>query len=171
MKVKPRLAFLIIVLFQILILVGLMGFNEANLAFGKSVVLQTAPVDPRDIFRGDYVVLRYEISTLSNIPGLRTVKEGDKAYVRLEQRGDIWEAIEVSRVYKENWPVFISGEVKNIWNDRIIMEYGIEAYFVPEGKGREIERAEDIKVRVSVDRSGIAIIKNLIVDGATFQLR
>jgi len=51
------------------------------------------------------------------------------------------------------------------------MEYGIEAYFVPEGKGREIERAEDIKVRVSVDRSGIAIIKNLIVDGATFQLR
>jgi len=148
-----------------------MGFNEANLAFGKSVVLQTAPVDPRDIFRGDYVVLRYEISTLSNIPGLRTVKEGDKAYVRLEQRVDIWEATEVSRVYKENWPVFISGEVKNIWDDRIIMEYGIEAYFVPEGKGREIERAEDIKVRVSVDRSGIAIIKNLIVDGATFQLR
>jgi len=72
MKVKPRLAFLIIVLFQILILVGLMGFNEANLAFGKSVVLQTAPVDPRDIFRGDYVVLRYEISTLSNIPGWLT---------------------------------------------------------------------------------------------------
>ena len=148
-----------------------MGFNEANLAFGKSVVLQTAPVDPRDIFRGDYVVLRYEISTLSNIPGLRTVKEGDKAYVRLEQRVDIWEATEISKVPREEWAVFISGKVTNVRDNRITMEYGIEAYFVPEGKGREIERAGDIKVRVSLDRSGIAIIKNLIVDGATFQLR
>ena len=171
MKVKPRLAFLIIVLFQILILVGLMGFNEANLAFGKSVVLQTVPVDPRDIFRGDYVVLGYEISTLTNIPGLQTVKEGDKAYVRLEQRGDVWEATGVWNSYHEEWDVFISGKVTNVRDNRITMEYGIEAYFVPEGKGREIERAEDIKVRVSVDRSGIAIIKNLIVDGATFQLR
>jgi uncharacterized membrane-anchored protein len=171
MKVKPRLAFLIIVLFQILILVGVMGFNEANLAFGKSVVLQTAPVDPRDMFRGDYVVLRYEISTLSNIPGLRTVKEGDKAYVRLEQRVDVWEATEISKVPREEWAVFISGKVTNIRDNRITMEYGIEAYFVPEGEGREIERAEDIKVRVSVDRSGTAIIKNLIVDGVTFQLR
>jgi len=171
MKVKPRLSFIIIVLFQILILVGLMGFNEATLAFGKKVVLQTAPVDPRDIFRGDYVTLRYEISTLSNMPGLQTVKEGEKAYVRLEQRGDIWEATEVSRVYRENWPVLISGEVTNIRDDRTIMEYGIESYFVPEGKGREIERAEDIKVRVSIDRSGKAIIENLILDGAPFQLR
>ena len=171
MKVKPRLSFIIIVLFQILILVGLMGFNEATLAFGKKVVLQTAPVDPRDIFRGDYVTLRYKISTLSNMPGLQTVKEGEKAYVRLEQRGDIWEATEVSRVYRENWPVLISGEVTNIRDDRTIMEYGIESYFVPEGKGREIERAENIKVRVSIDRSGKAIIENLILDGAPFQLR
>ena len=171
MKVKPRLSFIIIVLFQILILVGLMGFNEATLAFGKKVVLQTAPVDPRDIFRGDYVTLRYEISTLSNMPGLQTVKEGEKAYVRLEQRGDIWEATEVSRVYRENWPVLISGEVTNIRDDRTIMEYGIESYFVPEGKGREIERAEDIKVRVSIDRSGKAIIENLILDEVPFQLR
>jgi len=148
-----------------------MGFNEANLAFGKSVVLQTVPVDPRDIFRGDYVVLGYEISTLSNIPGLQTVKEGDKAYVRLEQRGDVWEATGVWNSYREEWDVFISGKVTNVRDNRITMEYGIEAYFVPEGKGREIERAEDIKVRVSVDRSGIAIIKNLIVDGATFQRR
>lgn len=171
MKVKPRLAFLIIVLFQILILVGLMGFNEANLAFGKSVVLQTAPVDPRDIFRGDYVVLRYEISTLSNIHVSRIFKEGDKAYVRLEQRGDVWEATNIWHVPREEWAPFIAGKVTNVRDNRITMKYGIEAYFVPEGKGREIERAEDIKVRVSVDRSGIAIIKNLIVDGATFQLR
>ena len=171
MKVKPRLVFLIIVLFQLLILVGLVGFNEASLASGKSVVLQTVPVDPRDIFRGDYVALRYEISTLGDIPGLRTLKEGDKAYVRLEQRGDVWEAAAVSESYLEEWDVSISGEVANVWDSRIAMEYGIEAYFVPEGEGLEIQRARDLKVRVSVDRSGKAIIEGLIVDGVPFQLR
>jgi uncharacterized membrane-anchored protein len=171
MKARPKLVFLGIVLFQLLILLGLVSFNEAILAFGKTVVLQTAPVDPRDIFRGDYVVLRYEISTLSDIPMLRTVKEGDKAYVRLEQRGDVWEATEISKVPREEWAVFISGKVTRVRDIRITMEYGIEAYFVPEGEGREIERAQDIKVRVSLDRSGKATIKGLIIDGAPFQLR
>ena len=93
MKVRPRLVFFGIVLFQLVILLGMIGFNEATFAFGKSVVLQTVPVDPRDLFRGHYVVLRYKISTLSGIPELRNIHEGDKVYVHLEQRGDVWEAI------------------------------------------------------------------------------
>lgn len=171
MKVRPRLVFLGIVLFQLLILLGLIGFNEATLAFGKSVVLQTVPVDPRDLFRGDYVVLRYKISTLSDIPGLWKVDERDKVYVHLKQRGDVWEAIEVSKAYREEWDVFISGEVMDDRTNRIEVQYGIEAYFVPEGKGQDIERARDIKVRVSVNRLGKAAIEGLIVDGVLFQLR
>jgi uncharacterized membrane-anchored protein len=31
---------------------------------GTEVTLQTRPVDPRDLLRGDYVVLRYDISQL-----------------------------------------------------------------------------------------------------------
>lgn len=171
MKAKPRLVFLIIVLFQILILAGLTGINEATLAFGKSVVLQTVPVDPRDIFRGDYVMLRYEISTLSDIPGLSQFTEGDKAYVHLEQRGEVWKATGVSKTYPEEWDAFIAGEVTNVQSNRLIIEYGIEAYFVPEGQGKEIQGAQDIKVRASINRLGKAIIEGLIVDGVSFQLR
>ena len=171
MKVKPRLTFFLIVLFQILILAGLTGFNEANLALGKSVVLETVPVDPRDIFRGDYVILRYEISTLRGIPGLSMVEEGDKAYVRLERRGDVWEATRVSRTYREEWDFFIAGDVTDVQGNRITIEYGIEAYFVPEGEGLEIQNARDIKVRVSINRLGKAIIEGLIVNGTPFQLR
>ena len=171
MKVRPRLVFLGIVLLQLLILLGFIGVNEATLAFGKSVVLQTVPVDPRDLFRGDFVMLRYKISTLSDIPGLWRVKEGDKAYVHVEQRGDVWEAIEVSKAYREEWDVFISGKVTHARAKRIEVQYGIESYFVPEGKGRDIERARDIKVRVSVNRWGKATIEGLIVDGVPFQLR
>ncbi|MFE4107089.1 GDYXXLXY domain-containing protein [Almyronema epifaneia] len=41
-------------------------------AFGTSVILQTAPVDPYDLFRGYYVTLNYNISqqqTLSTLDG------------------------------------------------------------------------------------------------------
>lgn len=171
MKARPRLVFIGIVVFQLLILLGLIGFNEASLAFGKSVVLQTVPVDPRDLFRGDYVVLRYEISTLSDIPGAGNVGERDRVYVHLEQRGDVWQATAVSRERREEWDVCISGKVVNVKPRRIEVQYGIESYFIPEGKGRDIERARDMKVRVSVNRSGKAIIEGLILDGVPFQLR
>jgi len=171
MKTKTRLAFIIIVLFQLLILVGLTGFNEAILAFGKTVVLQTVPVDPRDIFRGDYVVLSYEISTLRYMPGISTVEEGDTASVRLEPRDDVWEAVEVARVPPDDWDIFITGKAVDVQNNSVRMEYGIEAYFVPEGEGLAIQRARDIKVYVTLDGSGKGVIKSLLVDGEKFQLR
>jgi uncharacterized membrane-anchored protein len=153
-----------------LILVGLTGYNEAILAFGKTVVLQTVPVDPRDLFRGDYVVLSYEISTLDRIPGYGQVDEGDKIYVRLEKQDDVWDAVQLSKSEPDDWYYFIAGEVKSTGDGRLWVEYGIEAYFVPEGEGLEIQRADDIKIRVSINESGKAIIKNLIVDGETYEL-
>ena len=171
MKMKPRTVLIILILLQLLILVGLTGYNEAILAFGKTVVLQTAPVDPRDLFRGDYVVLRYEISTLDSIPGYWQIDEGDNIYVRLEKQDDVWGAIQVSKAEPDDWYYFIAGEVTDVRDDTLRVEYGIEAYFVPEGEGLEIQRADDLKVRVSINESGKAIIKNLIVDGETYQLR
>lgn len=171
MKMKPRTVFIILILLQLLILVGLTGYNEAILAFGKTVVLQTVPVDPRDLFRGDYVVLRYEISTLDHVPGYWQIDEGDEIYVKLEKEDDVWDAVQISKAEPEDWYYFIAGEVEDVWDSRLMVEYGIEAYFVPEGEGREIERADDLKVRVSIDESGKAVIKNLIVDGETYQLR
>jgi uncharacterized membrane-anchored protein len=127
-------------------------------------------VDPRDLFRGDYVVLRYKISTLNNIPGLVNINQGDKIYVHLEKRGEVWEAVEVAKARREDWDVCISGEVRKA-PPPLDVRYGIESYFVPEGQGRDIERARDLKVRVSVNRQGNATIEGLIVDGEPFQLR
>jgi uncharacterized membrane-anchored protein len=170
MKVKPRLWFILIVLFQVLILVGWTGYNEISIATGKTVILQTGPVDPFDPFRGEYVQLRYDITNLINIPGISTLENGDKAYVRLEQNGEVWEATAVSKAKDGNWDVFIAGEVDNVFNNQASVTYGIEAYFVPQGKGMEIQNARDIKVRVVINGSGQAFIKGLIVDGAPFQL-
>jgi len=173
MKTKTRLAFFLIVLFQMLVLAGLIIGNEIALANGQSVVLQTGPVDPRDIFRGDYVQLRYEISTLRNTPGVYMLQNGDTAYVRLEKSGDVWAAVQVSnqRADADKWAVFIAGEVTRIINLTAVLDYGIEQYFVPEGQGLVIQNAKDLKVRVKLGSSGKAMIENLIVDGQVFQLK
>ena len=48
------------------------------------------------------------------------------------------------------------------------VRYGIESYFVPEGKGLELERmVQDRKLAavVAVDRHGKSAIKGLMIDG------
>ena len=54
-------------------LVALMVVDRVNiLRTGTDVTLQTRPVDPRDLLRGDYVTLSYEISRVppgTTIPG------------------------------------------------------------------------------------------------------
>lgn len=59
-----RTKYIILVALQALLLVGMIGMREVWIAKGEKVVLKTTPVDPRDIFRGDYARLRYDISTL-----------------------------------------------------------------------------------------------------------
>jgi uncharacterized membrane-anchored protein len=170
MKMKPRLGFIIVVLLQVLILVGWTSYSEVSLATGREVFLQTVPVDPTDIFRGEYVQLRYQISTLRDIPGISTLETNKKAYVHLEQDGEVWNATEVSNTKNDNWDVFIAGEVDSLFPSQVRLTYGIEQYFVPEGKGQAIQNARDIKVRAVINSAGQAFIKGLIVDGEPFQL-
>jgi len=71
-----RFKFIIFVLLQVALLIGIITYRQYWVATGEKVLLRTAPVDPRDIFRGDYVSLRYDISTL-DLDGLG-VKESFK---------------------------------------------------------------------------------------------
>jgi hypothetical protein len=52
---------------------------------GTEVRLATAPVDPRDLFRGDYVILNYRISTLdlSKLDGDKSFERNQPAFVRV----------------------------------------------------------------------------------------
>jgi len=66
------------------------------LSSGTEVRLATAPVDPRDIFRGDYVILTYDISRLpvdrlADNPDAFT--SGDRVFVTLEEDASgLWQA-------------------------------------------------------------------------------
>ena len=47
---------------QLVVLVGMMVGRMMLLWTGETVLLRVVPIDPRDIFRGDYVTLTYDIS-------------------------------------------------------------------------------------------------------------
>src|SRR5688500_4585292 len=82
-----RRAFFVVGALQILAVLGFAGMREAAVRLGTEVILATVPVDPRDLFRGDYVVLNYEISSLHACEP----KEGRDAYVALTEDGDgVW---------------------------------------------------------------------------------
>ncbi|MBY0559970.1 GDYXXLXY domain-containing protein [Hyphomicrobium sp.] len=150
---------------------------------GREITLAVRPLDPRDIFRGDYVTLGYDISTLKKSstetdPDFNGVSPGSAAYVTLKgAAGGDWTVTHVgSRYPSEVAPdeVVLKGRVKYVWsagNDAestIQVLYGIENYFVPEGTGRALEdkvRSHKIEAVVAVAADGTAALKGLIVDG------
>lgn len=163
MSLKFKLGFLAIVAAQVVLLLGMVGFKEFTLRTGTTVVLQTVPVDPRSLLQGDYVVLRYEISRLPD--RYRSFDRGQDVDVLLSEGKDVWQATYYARSAPREGTVFIKGTV----DDRGSLDFGIGTYFVPEGTGRPIERSRDVKVKVSVDRFGHAVIKELLVDGEPFK--
>jgi uncharacterized membrane-anchored protein len=50
---------------QLVILVGMIAVRAIPLVTGQIVLVKVQPVDPRDLFRGDYVILSYDFSRIS----------------------------------------------------------------------------------------------------------
>ena len=166
---KHKDIFVLTIVFWLLIFSGLILYKEFTLQTGEEVLLKTRPVDPRDLFRGDYVILRYEISTL-DMDELH-VENGDlnlneRVYVTLELEDGYGMPKKIYSSPPEE-ELFIKGTVRHVGNDILMIDYGIESYFVPEGKGRfiEMQSGDDLDVKIVIDRFGNAVIKDLLIKG------
>lgn len=152
--------------------------RAAILRYGAEVLLKTAPVDPRDFLRGDYVVLNYDISSVpaQSIVGGVPAEPGERTlWVRLKQGdGGFWSVAESAfqplpqqdgTVVLHTRPFYSYGASTG---DSIHVEYGIERYYVPEGAGRALEQARqdgDVSIAVRVSSDGTPQIRSLLVDG------
>lgn len=175
------------VVFWLLIFSGFIAYKEYTLRTGTEVMLKTLPVDPRDLFRGDYVTLNYEISTLDMEKFHAENSDfyyDEPVYLILELENGYGVPKKIYTTPPEN-ELYIKGEVNDIiydWetNESGIMteegtikelkiDYGIESYFVPEGRGMEIEKAQrtgktEVDAKVIIDKYGNAVIKSLLID-------
>lgn len=166
---------------------GLLALVESRAAIlrgGTEIRLRTVPVDPRDLFRGDYVVLAYDISrvTSGKLVGDKRLRPGDSMYVQVATGSDGFaelrsisaqrpagtEPVLVARVTslpgcrRDGLAFDCSGS-----DARIHLAYGLESYFVPQGQGRRIETTPKARIEVvaAVAPDGTAAIKRLLIDG------
>ena len=166
MSRRVAILFFAVVAAQVIGLLAFAGAREAALR-GTEVILQTAPVDPRSLLQGDYAILDYEIASLP--PRLADLPPGASVYVIIEDGGDVWRAVDYTRQRPagdgDDSVTYIRGRV----SPGRRLDFGIGAYFVPEGTGHIIEQAGDVKVVIALDEGGNAVIKRVLVDGAPFR--
>jgi uncharacterized membrane-anchored protein len=175
--------FAAVALFIAIVQTAILGYmiegRASILRSGTDVLLKTAPVDPRDLLRGDYVILTYDISTISttSITGARPqTGEVARLHVRLKPGADgFWTvsaasfdplAEEAGSVVLLSQPVTIyDWEWQNAGN--LTVSFGIERFYVPEGEGRPIEDGRNqgrVSVAVRVSDDGQAQIRALMLD-------
>ncbi|MBS0250521.1 MAG: GDYXXLXY domain-containing protein [Proteobacteria bacterium] len=157
--------------------------RDRLLKSGREVTLAVQPLDPRDIFRGDYVTLGYDISRIKTSstatdPDFTGFVPGDNAFITLSKKPEGgWLVSHVGSVYPSKvaaGDVVLRGKVQSAWTTQNPAEanasvrYGIEQYFVPEGTGVELEkkvRDHKIEAIVAVGADGSAALKGLVIDG------
>jgi len=154
---------------QVVVLLGLIGLRLAGLWRGETVLLRVVPVDPRDLLRGDYVTPGYEFSRIPRGgiqgagPGQSGGVEGQTVYVPLarDPDGRHWHATGCTAV-RPAGGTFLRGRVRGGQ-----IEFGIESFFVQEGKGKSYESAVRVGrlwAEVAVTPQGDASLRGLVVE-------
>lgn len=128
---------------------------EQNLANGEVAYLELAPVDPRSLFQGDYMMLAYAIEDQAQI------SRSDGSY---ERNGFIVIRLDEKRVVRF-LRVYVEGE--QLEEGEMLMKYaspygwsidiGIDSYFFQEGTADTYANARYAEVRI-LDDGSVALV-------------
>lgn len=172
-KSHERAVLLIAVGLQLLVLAGMIVQRLMPLVTGDVLLVRVEPVDPRDLFRGDYVILSYGFSRYppGGIEGLPS-RSGSAyrehanrtVYVQLvpDPDGKHYRAGRMSTT-RPAAGKFLRGRIAGY--DRI--DFGIESYYVQEGTGRDYEDAVlkgRLSAEIAVTNSGQSALRALHID-------
>lgn len=140
---------------------------------GQDIVVQTSRLDPRDLMRGDYVILGYDFSSIAQkeVQGATEHYSGNVFVVVKKGADGLWH---LSRTSVKAFDDLAGDEVQlkgetthpfwNLTDGNIGLRFGIERYYVPEGEGLAIEgelREDNITAVIAVSKAGTAQIKAL----------
>jgi uncharacterized membrane-anchored protein len=154
--------FYIAIVFQVLLLSALLVNSAYPLWSGETIRLRVNPVDPRSLFRGNYVRLQYDFSGYKN----KNLRRGSTVYVELEQVGDWYDVKGYSLSKPENGMFIKATYALDGW---MSVKAGIEAFFTTKSEAKSIENAirrrdssvQDVFAIVKVAPNGKAAIQNI----------
>jgi uncharacterized membrane-anchored protein len=157
-----RLAFAIGLLLQIAAVCYVFLPAVLVMNAGMHVTLRTVPVDPRSFFRGDYVILDYEIGRNLPVTGDEKIM-----YAVLEKDKDteMFNRVGLSDIL----PTLKPGQacIKGVTRYNTMSFPDIAQFFVPEGTGDEwdqLRREQPIYIDISTDASCNAVIRGMRLD-------
>ena len=173
LKARERKVLLVTAAAQLLVLVGMIAARAMPLVTGQTVLVRVVPVDPRDLFRGDYVRLSYEFSRVPSqgIQGISDTERGNSstwkgrtvyAPLVLESDGVHWRAERITLIKPQTGP-FLKGRMASYGS----LEFGIESYFLQEGTGLRYEQAirnRQLSAELAVGSDGQAALKQLRIE-------
>ena len=174
-----RKLFYLVVAIQILFLLVEVAYTEIQMRTGRVIVLRVAPIDPRSLLMGNYIDLSYDISTIGRsstrfeqpIPHL---EPGDTVYAILRPAKPYAEIVGLTAERPSQTTddlVYLKGRVVPSWDGgRLMVEYGIERYYIPEARERDVSRMavsrrRTIGVEAVVTGDGRGIIRRVLVNG------
>ncbi|MBE0543596.1 MAG: GDYXXLXY domain-containing protein [Verrucomicrobia bacterium] len=171
---KHKLLILVLAL-QSAWLLGTVFVQERALREGAVILLETRPVDPRDLLRGDYVILNYKISTIPTnqfSPPAGILTYGQTVWVALAPHVEFHEVTRASleRFDPGEGEILVRGRM-GWWaggrdaEREVRVEYGLERYYVREGTG---EPSGKLTVQAVVPASGRASITQVFLDGVPY---
>jgi len=123
---------------QVVVMAGVFLGGVYPLWVGEEIRLETRPVDPRDLFRGNYARPGYDFSTLK----ASDLRPGDVVYLPLEKQPNeaLWRGGEPQATEPETG-LYLRGRVAGQpWSAGNTVKYGIEALFAPKEKALALER-------------------------------
>ena len=161
---------------QLVVLAYMAGEREWVVRTGRTIYLRTAPLDPRDAMRGDYVSLSYDISRVprdlwpgglaATNPTTEELPRDTKVYAALRTSPDGVAELTALSLQPPASGLFIRGRTEGSWVTALPVRYGLEAYFMEQGRGLELERGQNregirvpLEMETAVSPGGLAVLK------------
>ncbi len=146
-KPIPIFRFIVPLVIQAGLLFAIPAQSAYTYITGKTVILQTVPVDPYSLLTGYYQILSYDISTrsiLEKLPGSKDIfKDGTSFYVILQEEKSTgkgipkaWKPVRITKEIPDSLPenqVALQGK-----SQFGTIKYGLEKYNIPEDQRNKI---------------------------------
>lgn len=174
---RKRIGFIIALAVPLILLLSLIVKPLWTLKTGENIVLKTVPVDPRDLFYGDYVTLQYEIEEVPKeklSPNLIKKLEKEtswgnfKVYGKLVAKDGVYILEELTET-KPSQSLYLTGNLQyySYFNTEEVevydVNFSLNRFFVPENTGMELEglsRKGQLIAHIKV-KNGYAVLDSI----------
>lgn len=168
-------AFVLVALVQLYIPAKMIWDREDVLDTGTTYKFKTAPIDPNDPFRGKYITLGFEETTVE-VPNEQQWKVGESIYASLITDNNGFAKIKsVSKTMPTDNQDFIKAKVSLVTgngSNKLTLEFPFDRYYMDESKAydaeltyihSQLDPSKTTYALVGV-KNGVAVIKDVMID-------